>query len=207
MTQQLKQKRCPQRISVEGLRTIQPAPHLREVGTTQDNEFRAAVEQHRDTVFRLAYTYVRDAADADDVAQDVFVKLLRHNEPFVSGEHLRNWLVRVTINQCRSLFRRPWRRVEDLESYAETLAMPTEEHADLFVHVMRLPEKYRVPLVLYYWGNYSTDEVATLLHMRPATIRTRLARARAQLRTLLNEEDRSWEPRPAATCPATRPNR
>ena len=183
-------------------------PDHKEVGTTQRNEFKATVERHRDMVFRLAYTYMRDAADADDVAQDVFVKLLRHDAPFESDEHLRNWLVRVTINQCRSLFRRPWRRVEDLESYAETLAMPTEEHTDLFVHVMRLPEKYRVPLVLHYWGNYSTDEVASLLRTRPATVRTRLARARAQLRTLLNEEEnRSWEPRSTTTRPAAHPNR
>ena len=82
----------------------------------QNDEFRQAVERHRDMVFRLAYTYMRDASDADDVAQDVFVKLLRHDDAFMSDDHLRNWLVRVTINTCKSLFRRPWRRVEALES-------------------------------------------------------------------------------------------
>ena len=112
----------------------------------QEAEFRDAVARHRDTVFRLAYTYMRDAADANDVAQDVFVKLLRHNGAFESVEHLRNWLIRVTINTCKSLFRRPWRRIEDIEDYAEQLAMPTQEHADLFVQLMCLPEKYRVPL-------------------------------------------------------------
>ena len=156
----------------------------------QDDKFRAAVERHRDMVFRLAYTYMRDAADADDVAQDVFVKLLRRDGSFESDEHLRNWLVRVTINQCRSLFRRPWRRVEQIESYAETLAMPSEEHVDLFVHLMRLPERYRIPLVLYYWGHYSTAEVADLLHVPPATVRTRLVRARAKLRKLLEDDQR-----------------
>ena len=163
--------------------------HTKEVGTTRHPDFKAAVERHRDMVFRLAYTYMRDAADADDVAQDVFVKLLRQDRcSFESDEHLRNWLVRVTINQCKSLFRRPWRRVEQIESYAETLAMPSEEHVDLFVHLMRLPEKYRVPLVLHYWVGYSTNEIAELIHTKPATVRTRMARARAQLRTFLNEE-------------------
>lgn len=166
----------------------------------QNDEFRQAVERHRDMVFRLAYTYMRDAADADDVAQDVFVKLLRHDDAFMSDGHLRNWLVRVTINTCKSLFRRPWRRIESIESYAETLAMPGEEHVDLFTQVMRLSEKYRVPLVLHYWGNYPTDEIARLLRVPPATVRTRLARARTQLRTYLNEEE-SWESHSMATRP------
>ena len=77
-------------------------------------EFRKAVAANRDLVFRVAYTYLRDAADADDVAQDVFVKLLRRDEPFDGDGHLKNWLIRVTINECKSLFRRPWRRVEDI---------------------------------------------------------------------------------------------
>lgn len=69
--------------------------------------FREAVERHRDMVFRLAYTYLRDPADADDVTQDVFVKLLRSGKRFEGDEHLRYWLVRVTINECKSLFRKP----------------------------------------------------------------------------------------------------
>ena len=168
----------------------------------QNDEFRQAVERHRDMVFRLAYTYMRDASDADDVAQDVFVKLLHHDDAFMSDDHLRNWLVRVTINTCKSLFRRPWRRVEALESYAESLAMPSPEHADLFVQVMSLPEKYRVPIVLFYWGHYSTDEIATLLKVPAATVRTRLARARAQLRVILNEEVPC-----ASSTPAPHPSR
>ena len=108
--------------------------------------FREAVERHRDMVFRLAYTYLRDPADADDVTQDVFVKLLRSGKRFEGDDHLRYWLVRVTINECKSLFRKPWRRVEDIEAYAETLQAPSERHRDLLVRVMRLPEKYRVPI-------------------------------------------------------------
>ena len=154
-----------------------------------DVQFKEVMERHRDMVFRIAYTYMRDAADADDVAQDVFVKLLRAGRPFESEEHLRYWLVRVTVNACKSLFRRPWRRVEDLEAYADALAMPTPEHRDVFVTVMRLPEKYRVPLVLYYYGGFSTAEIAEALHIPAATVRTRLARARAKLKTFLEADE------------------
>ena len=110
-----------------------------------EQRFRYAVECNRDTVFRVAYTYLRDAADADDVTQDVFYKLLTTDKGFLSDAHVRNWLVRVTVNECRSLFRRPWRRVEDIEAYANALQMPSEDHVQLFTSVMRLPERYRVP--------------------------------------------------------------
>ncbi len=82
----------------------------------EEQAFRQAVEDHRDVVFRIALTYLRDRADADDVAQDVFLKLLKSDTHFESWEHLRRWLIRVTINECKSLFRKPWRRVEDIES-------------------------------------------------------------------------------------------
>ena len=65
------------------------------------------IERYRDTVFRLAFTYLRNQADADDVTQDVFVKLIHSSHDFESDEHLRRWLIRVTINECKSLFRKP----------------------------------------------------------------------------------------------------
>ncbi len=70
----------------------------------EEQAFRQAVEDHRDVVFRIALTYLRDRADADDVAQDVFLKLLKSDTHFESWEHLRRWLIRVTINECKSLF-------------------------------------------------------------------------------------------------------
>lgn len=146
------------------------------------------VECHRDMVFRIAYTYMRDAADADDVTQTVFLKLLRAKAPFTSERHVRNWLVRVTANECKTLFRKPWRRVEDIEDYAARIAMPTREHEDLFVSVMRLPERYRVPLVLYYYGGFATEEIASVLGIRPPAVRTRLSRARAKLKTMMEGE-------------------
>ena len=99
-------------------------------------DMKLAVERYRDMVFRVVFTYLRDPADADDVTQDVFVKLLRFTGSFNGEEHLRRWLVRVTVNECKSLFRKPWRRVEDIEAYANSLAMPTQGHADLFVAAM-----------------------------------------------------------------------
>lgn len=154
----------------------------------EEEAFRRAVDRYRDMVFRIAYTYMRNAPDADDVTQDVFVQLLRSKTAFEGERHLRRWLVRVTVNRCRSLFRTPWRRVEDIEEYAHALAMPSQEHEGLFAAVMRLPERYRVPIVLFYYGGFSTEEIAELTHARPATVRARLSRARVRLRAQLGDD-------------------
>lgn len=91
----------PERIYGEDL--IKNQYRHREV-IMEEQTFRQAVEDHRDVVFRIALTYLRDRADADDVAQDVFLKLLKSDGHFESWEHLRRWLIRVTINECKSLF-------------------------------------------------------------------------------------------------------
>lgn len=163
----------------------------------EEQAFRQAVEDHRDVVFRIALTYLRDRADADDVAQDVFLKLLKSDTQFESWEHLRRWLIRVTINECKSLFRKPWRRVEDIENLAESLSTAQEETKAVLSDVMRLPERFRVPIVLYYYLGFSTSEIAELLHVPAATVRTRLARGRSKLKFILEEGDREIQPNQA----------
>lgn len=152
-----------------------------------EREFREAVERYRDTVFRVAFAYMRSAADADDVTQDVFFKLLRAKRDFESDDHVRNWLVRVTVNACKSLFRSPWRRVDDIERYTETLGAPGNGGGEVLAALMRLPERYRVPLVLYHFAGYSTGEIAEIIRAPAATVRTRLARGRSKLKVLLGE--------------------
>ena len=160
----------------------------------EEQAFRQAVEDHRDVVFRIALTYLRDRADADDVAQDVFLKLLKGDGNFESWEHLRRWLIRVTINECKSLFRKPWRRVEDIENLADSLSAAQDETKAVLSDVMRLPERFRVPIVLYYYLGFSTSEIAELLHVPAATVRTRLARGRSKLKFILEEGDREIQP-------------
>ncbi len=151
------------------------------------------MNRHRGSVFRLAYSYLRNRADADDVVQEVFLKLYRHGDAIPNDEHAANWLLRVTVNECTSLHRKLRRRPEDIEDYIETLAAPdrTEptglQDGQLIRRLMGLPARYRVPLYLYYFEGRSTHEVAELLGVPDATVRTRLARGRARLRDVLEE--------------------
>lgn len=147
-----------------------------------------AITDHKDTVFRVAFSYMKNPDDADDITQTVFLKLFRNGGDFQSGEHLRNWLIRVAVNECKSVFRSPWRNLENLDDYAESLSLPSPKHSELFYTVMEMPKKYRVILYLFYYEDYSTEEIAGLLKIPPATVRTRLARARKNLRKILEEE-------------------
>ena len=152
-----------------------------------NEEFETLANRHMDMVFRLAFNYMKSASDADDVTQNVLLRLLKNGKPFASGEHARYWLVRVTVNECRRALRSPWRRVGDIGEYAESLQFETPEHSELFYAVMELPEKYRTAIYLHYYEGYSTKEIAEIIGVPAATVRTRLRRAREQLKTGLKE--------------------
>ena len=95
------------------------------------------------------------------------------------------WLMQVTANECRNLLRSSWwRKTAPLE---ETLAIPAPQHGDLFRTVMALPPKYRVMVYLRYYEEYSTKEMAQLLHISQMAVTTRLTRARQMLKAELKE--------------------
>lgn len=154
----------------------------------KNEAFACIAERYMDTVYRVAYSYLKNRDDANDVTQDVLLDLYRTEKEFESDEHLKNWLIRATVNRCKMLFRSPWRRREDLDDYTETLKFEQKEYLDLFRAVMALERKYRVPLLLFYYEGYSTREVAQILSLPEKTVSTRLFRARAQLKNYLEEE-------------------
>ena len=152
-----------------------------------EQQFTDAAERYLDMVYRIALNWFRNPADAEDAAQKTMLRLWRAETEVRGEEHLRHWLVRVTLNECKRISSHPWRkRTVPLE------ARPEPEFSDparqtLFQEVMTLPAKYRVPLYLYYYEGYSVDEVGELLGLKPSTVQTRLARARAKLKTQLEE--------------------
>ena len=152
-----------------------------------ETTFTAAAEQHLDMVYRIALNWFRNPADAEDAAQTAMLKLWQADTEFADGEHLRRWLVRVTLNACRDMARSPWRgHTVSLEELSEP-AFSDEERRTIYRAVMTLPGKYRVPLYLYYYEGYSVAEIGELLHLNVSTVQTRLARARGKLKLELTE--------------------
>lgn len=140
--------------------------------------------QYRDDVYRLALSYTRNRAEAEDVCQTVFLKLLEQTHLTPGKE--KQWLMQVTANQCRSLLRSSWwRKTAPLE---ESLPWEMEEYRHVYHCVMALPPKYRVVIYLHYYEMYSTAEIAALLKISRTAVTTRLNRARAQLKEALKEE-------------------
>lgn len=180
--------------------------------TRTERFMRHALDAHGSAVYVVALAQTRSVHDAQDVAQDVFLRLLTTDTPFTSDDHLRAWLLRVTVNRCREFHRLVWnRRVDSADDQLLELPgnLPNPEDAavaaltksPVWQALRQLPEKLRVVALLYYVEDYSTAEIARVVGCSPATVRTRLHRARKHLRDILDTETEetheSLEPLPA----------
>lgn len=152
-----------------------------------EQQFTDAAERYLDMVYRIALNWFRSPADAEDAAQNAMLRLWQTDTEFRREEHLRYWLVRTTLNECKRISGHPWRkRTVSLENCPEPVFSDPARQT-LFQEVMELPMKYRLPLYLYYYEGYSVDEVGEMLRLKASTVQTRLARGRAKLRTQLEE--------------------
>lgn len=149
--------------------------------------FMDAVAQHQDMVYRVALHWSGVPQDAEDAVQEVFLRLYTEEKPFDGPEHLRRWLIRVTVNFCKDTLKSPWRkRRVPMESIPEPVFEQPEQR-ELYREVLALPEKYRTVLGLYYYEELSTKEIAALLNIRQTAVTTRLARGRELLKQRLKE--------------------
>ena len=131
-------------------------------------------------VYRLAMVYLGRHADAEDVTQEVFVRLLSRAPAFSDGEHEKRWLLRVTANLCRDQLRGFWRRrVTGLE---DTLPAAPPQEREALAAVMALPERYKLPIHLHYYEGYSVAEMAEILKLGQSAVKMRLKRGREMLK-------------------------
>ena len=154
----------------------------------EQKQFLDAVARYQDMVYRIALHQTGNASDGEDAIQEVFLRLLTSKKPPQGEEHIRRWLIRVTGNYCRDLLKSPWRkRRVSLETLPEEPVFQREEEAELYREVMKLPEKYRTVLDLFYYEELSVREIAEVLEIKESLVTTRLSRARSRLREHLRE--------------------
>lgn len=147
------------------------------------------MEKYKDHLFAVAFNICKNAADADDVVQDTFLQYHITDKQFENEQHIRAWLIRVTINKVKNINMSFWRRAGiPLEDYMETLTFETPEAEDLFEEVMKLPEKYRIVIHLFYYEDYSIREIAQIINATESNVKVRLTRGRRLLRNVLKEE-------------------
>ncbi len=165
-------------------------------------EYNTCVEKYLKMVYRISFHYFGNREDAEDVAQDVFMKLYSQKIEFENDEELKAWLIRVTTNMCHSYFRNPFRKrkadvdEEELENTIDTGSSEQDivNRKVVMDAVMSLPEHYRIVVYLFYYEEYSIGQISNILRIKETTIQTRLSRARQRLRAVLAEcfpEERS----------------
>jgi len=160
----------------------------------ENEEYQRIVREYADIVFRVALSYTQTREDADDVLQTTFLKLLTKPVVFTDEDHIRRWLIRVAVNESHSLRASFWKKnVDYTEEIAEEPAFSSEDYSDLYEAVRMLPPKCRIVIHLFYYEGYATKEIAKLLHIREATVRTRLVRARKLLKQRICSEQEDTE--------------
>lgn len=145
--------------------------------------FSFAFKQYTDTVYRVALHNTVNFSDAEDVTQEVFIKLLETNKAFHDSEHLKAWLIRVTVNLCRDKMKRMSR-----ETLVEDVVYKNSDEAetDILKAVKSLPENYRNTIYLHYYEGYTAKEIGKILDAKENTVLSWLSRGREALRKELD---------------------
>lgn len=148
-----------------------------------EKQYNKIVENYSDMIFRIAHQYLYNKYDAEDIVQEVFVKLLSRKVIFKDEEHVKSWLIRVTINQCldykKSLVKRSTVPIENME-------IPFEHKEEgILEELQLLKEDERNILYLYYYEGYKIKEIAKILKQKQNTINSKLTRARKKLKEIM----------------------
>ena len=141
------------------------------------------IDKYSNMVYRLAIARTKNKEDAEDIFQEVFLKLSKKLPNFENETHEKAWLIRVTINLTNNLFQSAhFKKTVPLE---EDLKFEDKEMSNVYFQVLSLPTKYRTIIHLFYYEGFSTKEIANILHTNESTIKTRLSRARERLKCKL----------------------
>lgn len=169
-----------------------------EIGAGMDEaRLTELVDRHGTRVLRTAFMYVHDHQRAEDISQEVFIKLFRTNPRFESEEHEKAWILRVTINLCKDQLKSFWSKrivLDDTktgESGPDTAEVVTakDQANRLLAAVMTLPEAFKTPILLYYYQHLSSQEIASIMQTPEATVRSRLKRGRDKLQAILRKDN------------------
>ena len=148
---------------------------------------RTLYRDYMPSVYRMAYSYLQNHPDSEDVVQECFLRLAQSGKHFEDTRQVQAWLIITAANLSKDLLRRAHRKDLPLDA-ADDRPAPREEHKELRRAVLELPDKYRTVIYLYYFEGYSVQELAKLLHRPESTVKTWLRRARELLREKIERE-------------------
>lgn len=145
------------------------------------------VREHADMIYRIALQNVKNPDDASDIFQEVCLSLLTKNAPLSDDVHIKNWLIRVTINKCKNFRKSLWQnKIEPIENHLE---LASQQGESVMEEIYSLPKNYLNVIYLYYYEEYTIGEIASILGKSQNTVNSQLQRARKKLKKILEDGD------------------
>jgi len=155
-----------------------------------DNQFVKIFNLYKNDIYRLAYSYTRNKADADDITQKTFIKLHKNLDQIASNEdNIRKWCFKVAINECKDLFLSAWKRkMFPITNKEENQAITIKNNDSVLDDALELlSKKDRLIIHLYYYEDCKVSDIASFLNIKVGAVKTRLSRARKELKKILKE--------------------
>lgn len=143
------------------------------------------VEKYSNMIMQIAFQNVFNKTDAEDITQEVFIKIMRNISIFQNEEHMKAWIIRVTINLSKDYNKNFWNK--NTIGLDEEIKCFGEEYKDIFEEISKLKPKYRNIIYLYYYQGYKINEIAEILLMNQNTVSSYLIRARRELKDILED--------------------
>ena len=161
---------------------------LQQLVWSNELDIERIVDKYGNMLFRMCLVILCNENDAEDVVQDTFITYLTKSPPFNDSEHEKAWLITIATNRCKNMRRyniiRKHMDINDLQLYSMD-----DANYDLLDHLMRLPTKHKIVLLLHYVEGYKVDEIAKILTITPSAVKKRLQRGRELLRERYRKEN------------------
>lgn len=153
-----------------------------------ENEFEAKYNEYGNMLYKIAFLYLGNASDTEDALQDVFTKYLCGKYKFKNSEHEKAWFIRVTQNKCLDYLKKSGRRNECIDDVSATATYKDEDLArDVISKVIALPQKYKSAIILFYYNDYTVEEISKTLKISKSAVKKRLQRGRDILKLELED--------------------
>lgn len=169
---------------------------MKDIVTYMENEIERLINSYGNDVLRVAYLYLKDKHLAEDVFQEVFIKVYKHYANFKGKSSEKTWILTITMNTCKDILRSAWIKrfikfeTDEMNTFEinqnycslDDKIINKIQYEELLKEVMNLPRKYKELIILYYYEDFSTAEISQILKMPEGTVRSRLFRAREKLK-------------------------
>lgn len=149
------------------------------------SEYEHIFNKYGDMLYRVVYCYCKNKADSEDVLQNTFLKLYLSDNDFDGEEHIKNWLFKIAVNNALNIRKSRWHSFKEIP---EDYEMKNAEQSEVYESILKLPDKYRIVILLFYYVGYSIKEMSGILNRSESTIQTQLQRGREKLKGILKEK-------------------